>query len=341
MNHHRLSYPLLVILFLLFVFLSLVALSVGPANIPLSQTIRILLSGANTVAEGIKETSHNIIWNLRFPRILSGAIAGAALAVSGMVYQAIFRNPMSDPFVLGISSGAAFAVAFASYIGIVTAAAGVWTVPLVAFLGSLGTSILIFLLSRGVRRSPTTLLLTGIALNFLLSALMTLFLYLNRTQLQNIMQWTMGSFSNSSWIKVAILLAATLFSTIPMFALTKELDLLLLDNSTATSIGMNIRKVRISLLLLCTLSTSITVAFFGIIGFVGLMVPHIMRIIVGPKHKNLLPVSILGGAVMVIASDTIARIAISPSELPVGVITSLFGAPLFIILLINNKKRGE
>jgi iron complex transport system permease protein len=341
LNHHHLFYPLLIVLSILLVALSLVALSVGPANIPINDTVNILLSGPNHIREGIKQTFYNIVWNLRFPRILSGAITGAALAVSGMVYQAIFRNPMSDPFVLGISSGAAFAVAFASYLGLVTAAASVWTVPIVAFLGSLGTSLMIFVLSKGVRRSPTTLLLTGIALNFLLSALMTLFLYLNRAQLQNIMQWTMGSFSNSSWTKVLLLLIASLLSIIPMFALTKELDLLLLDNSTAVSIGMNIRKVRILLLLLCTVSTSITVAFFGIIGFVGLMVPHIMRIIVGPKHKNLLPVSIVGGAVMVIASDTIARIAISPSELPVGVITSLFGAPLFIILLINNKRGGQ
>ena len=329
----------MIILILLFIGLSLIALSVGPANIPVDQTVRILLSGPETVSEGIKSTSHNIIWNLRFPRILAGAVTGAALAVSGMVYQAIFKNPMSDPFVLGISSGAAFSVAFASYIGIVTAAAGVWTVPIVAFAGSLGTSILIFVLSNGIRRSPTTLLLTGIALNFLLSALMTLFLYLNRAQLQNIMQWTMGSFSNSSWTKVIILSISSLIGIIPIFAFIKELDLLLLDNFTAVSIGMNIRSVRIILLILCTVSTSVTVAFFGIIGFVGLMVPHIMRILVGPRHRNLLPVSIIGGAVMVIASDTISRIAISPSELPVGVITSLFGAPLFIILLVNNKKR--
>ncbi|MDC7245486.1 MAG: iron ABC transporter permease [Sphaerochaetaceae bacterium] len=329
----------MIILILLFIGLSLIALSVGPANIPVDQTVRILLSGPETVSAGIKSTSHNIIWNLRFPRILAGAVTGAALAVSGMVYQAIFKNPMSDPFVLGISSGAAFSVAFASYIGIVTAAAGVWTVPIVAFAGSLGTSMLIFVLSNGIRRSPTTLLLTGIALNFLLSALMTLFLYLNRAQLQNIMQWTMGSFSNSSWTKVIILSISSLIGIIPIFAFIKELDLLLLDNFTAVSIGMNIRSVRIILLILCTVSTSVTVAFFGIIGFVGLMVPHIMRILVGPRHRNLLPVSIIGGAVMVIASDTISRIAISPSELPVGVITSLFGAPLFIILLVNNKKR--
>lgn len=335
MKHHKYFYPLLIFLLLLLIILSLVALSVGPAHISIKDTVSIVMK-RNT--DSIPSTSIHIIWNLRLPRILGGIITGAALAVSGMTYQAIFRNPMSDPFVLGVSSGAAFAVAFASFLGIVGGAVGVWTVPIVAFTGSALTSLLIFFLSGGMRRSPTTLLLTGIALNFLLSALMTLFLYLNRAQLQNIMQWTMGSFAASSWNKVAILSVTTFIGIIPMFFLTRELDLLLVDNTTAVTIGMNIRGVRMFFLLLCTISTSITVAFFGIIGFVGLMVPHIMRLIVGPKHRNLLPVSIVGGGVMVALSDLIARSAISPSELPVGVITSLAGAPLFIILLLNNKR---
>ena len=335
MNHHKYFYPLLIILIILLLFLSLLALSVGPAQLSIKDTVSILLSKNNNE---IQSTSYYIIWNLRLPRILGGIITGAALAVSGMIYQAIFRNPMSDPFVLGVSSGAAFAVAFASFLGIVGGAVGVWTVPIVAFSGSALTSLLIFALSGGMRRSPTTLLLTGIALNFLLSALMTLFLYLNRAQLQNIMQWTMGSFAASSWNKVSILSVTSLIGIVPMFFLTRELDLLLVDNTTAITIGMNIRGMRILFLLLCTISTSITVAFFGIIGFVGLMVPHIMRLIVGPKHRNLLPVSIVGGGVMVALSDLIARSAISPSELPVGVITSLAGAPLFIILLIHNKR---
>lgn len=335
MKHHKHFYPSLIFLTLLLITLSLVALSVGPARISIQDTISILLKRNNGA---IPETHFHIIWNLRLPRILSGIITGAALAVSGMIYQAIFRNPMSDPFVLGVSSGAAFAVAFASFLGIVGGAVGVWTVPIVAFSGSLLTSVLIFFLSGGMRRSPTTLLLTGIALNFLLSALMTLFLYLNRTQLQNIMQWTMGSFAGSSWNKVAIISVTSLIGVIPIFTLTKELDLLLLEEKTAMSIGMNIRTMRMVLLLLCTIMTSVTVAFFGIIGFVGLMVPHIMRLIVGPKHHNLLPVSIVAGGVMVALSDLIARSAISPSELPVGVITSLAGAPLFIILLLRHKR---
>ncbi len=334
MKHQTLFYPLLIFLTLLLLGISLVALTMGPANIPFTETIHILLHKGKYQGS----TTYHIIWNLRLPRILSGIITGAALAVSGMTYQAIFRNPMSDPFVLGVSSGAAFSVALASFLGIVSGAVGVWTVPTVAFIGSALTTLFIFILSGGIRRSPTTLLLTGIALNFLLSALMTLFLYLNRSQLQNIMQWTMGSFAASSWNKIGILSITSLIGIIPIFFMTRELDLLLLDNTTALTIGMSIRKMRIILLLLCTLSTSITVAFFGIIGFVGLMVPHIMRLIVGPKHHNLLPVSIVGGGVMVVISDLLARTVVSPSELPVGVITSLAGAPLFIILLINHKR---
>ncbi|NCB03845.1 MAG: iron ABC transporter permease, partial [Spirochaetia bacterium] len=252
MNRPTLFYPLLILLIILLIMFSLLALTMGPAEIPLSDTISILLNRS----KALKAISVHIIWNLRLPRILSGIITGAALAVSGMTYQAIFRNPMSDPFVLGVSSGAAFSVSLASFLGIVTGAVGAWTVPIVAFIGSAITTVFIFILSGGIRRSPTTLLLTGIALNFLLSALMTLFLYLNRAQLQNIMQWTMGSFAASSWNKVAILSVTTIIGIIPMFFLTRELDLLLLDNTTSLTIGMNIRTTRIILLLLCTLSTS-------------------------------------------------------------------------------------
>ncbi len=322
------------LLFLALVILFLVALASGSVSIPISEVLKAL-TGRQTE----NPTTSHIIWNLRFPRILGGIITGAALAASGMVYQGLFRNVMSDPFVLGISSGAAFAVALGAYLGIVSGAASAFVVPIVAFVGALGTSILIFFISGGIRNSPTTLLLTGIALNFLLSALMTLFLYLNRTQLHAILQWTMGSFVTSTWTKVLILSITTLIGTLPLFALTREMDMLLLDEASTHSLGVNLRQIRIILLILCTVSTrSVTVALYGIIGFVGLMVPHIMRLVAGPLHRRLLPLTLLGGAIMVVVSDLIARTAIAPSELPVGVITSIAGTPLFLILLVRRRK---
>ncbi|HCJ93766.1 MAG TPA: iron ABC transporter permease, partial [Sphaerochaeta sp.] len=192
-----------------------------------------------------------------------------------------------------------------------------------------------------VRRSPTTLLLTGIALNFLLSALMTLFMYLNRTQLQSIMQWTLGSFGTASWSKLGIMGATATLGIVPIMFLTRELDILLLDEASALSIGVSVKSVRLLLLVLSTLVTSVTVAFCGIIGFVGLMVPHIMRLITGPRHKTLMLFSIVGGALMMVGADTLARTVLGASELPVGIVTALAGAPLFIVLLANHRKENR
>lgn len=331
-------------LLLLFVLLGAIAyaLTLGPAGISVHKTIQILLSGSSyTPTEKFSLAHHTIIWNLRFPRTLTAVVAGAILSVAGMVYQALFRNPMADPYVLGISSGAAFGVAFASFVGFISGATGVWQLPLTAFLGSFGTALVIMILSGGTRRSPTTLLLTGIALNFFLSALMTLFMYLNRAQLQSIMQWTLGSFASASWSKLAILCGAALITIIPLLFFTRELDILLLDEASASSLGVSVKKVRLILLLLSTFATSITVAFCGVIGFVGLMIPHMFRLITGPRHRLLLLFSLLGGSLMAVLSDMIARTAVAPSELPVGVITALAGTPLFFFLLIQHRRSQQ
>lgn len=326
-------------LLLLLVAVLLISLAVGPAGITVKQTILILKDGPTYTANGnFSSAQHRIIWHLRLPRILTALVAGMVLAISGMVYQALFRNPMADPYVLGISSGAAFGVAFGIFIGLVGSATGVYQVPLAAFIGSAVATWAIFILSGGARRSPTVLLLTGIALNFLLSALMSLFMYLNRTQLHSIMNWTLGSFSTANWEKLLIMGVVSLVALLPITLLTRELDILLLDDASALSVGVSVRRIRLTLLLLSTLATSVTVAFCGIIGFVGLMVPHIMRLVVGPKHKHLLLFSLLGGALMMTVADTLARVILGAAELPVGIITAIGGAPLFIILLIRHKK---
>lgn len=334
--------PLAVTLLALLLLLLLTAMSLGPAGIPVSQIIHILSAGpqAGDSATTFSTAQHRIIWSLRLPRLLTALVAGIVLSVSGMVYQSLFRNPMADPYVLGISSGAAFGISLAAFLGIIGGATGIWQVPLVAFAGAAGTAFVILILSGGVRRSPTTLLLTGVALNFLLSALMTLFMYLNRAQLQSIMQWTLGSFSSASWAKLGILTVAAMIGIAPILFLTRELDILLLDESSAHALGVSVRTVRIILLGFTTFATAVTVAFCGTIGFVGLMVPHIMRLITGPQHRRLLPFSMIGGAIMMVGADTIARTALGSSELPVGVITAIAGAPLFIVLLVNTRRNS-
>lgn len=339
MVQKRFVIPLAIVLIVLLILLVITAMSLGPAGIPMSQIIHILIAGpSETDGATFSSAQQRIIWNLRLPRLLSALVAGVVLSVSGMVYQSLFRNPMADPYVLGISSGAAFGISLAAFLGILGGATGVWQVPLVAFVGASGTAFVILLLSGGVRRSPTTLLLTGVALNFLLAALMTLFMYLNRAQLQSIMQWTLGSFGSASWSKLGLMSIAALIGIIPILFLTRELDILLLDEASAHAIGVSVRTVRILLLAFTTFATSVTVAFCGTIGFVGLMVPHIMRLITGPQHRRLLPFSMIGGAIMMVGADTIARMALGSSELPVGVITAIAGAPLFIVLLVNSKR---
>jgi iron complex transport system permease protein len=333
--------PLLALLLMIaLIVLVLLAMSSGPAGISVKQVATSILMGPNyQIGQSVSESQHRIIWNLRLPRILMSLVSGAVLSVSGMVYQALFRNPMADPYVLGISSGAAFAISFAAFIGLIGGATGLWEVPLIAFLGSTGTALCILVLSGGVRRSPTTLLLTGVALNFLLSALMTLFMYLNRAQLQSIMQWTLGSFGSASWTKLLVLLIAAVIGLGPIFLMTRELDILLLDEASARSVGLPVKTVRLLLLLFTTFATAVTVSFCGTIGFVGLMVPHIMRLVTGPQHRHLVPFSLIGGAIMMVGADTVSRTVLGSSELPVGVITAIAGAPLFIILLIHARRR--
>ncbi len=334
MVNSRAVLPILTLLIVILLLFTITTLALGAANIKVSEVIKIIKEGPSSESS----PNNKIIWQLRFPRILTSVVAGSILAVSGMVFQALFRNPMADPYVLGISSGGAFGVAFGAYFNLISAVTGVWQIPLAAFVGSFGSALLILTLSGGVRRNTTTLLLFGVALNFLLSALMTLFMFLDRSQLQSILQWSMGSFATSSWQKLKVLTIVGFLGIIPLLFLTKELDILLVDEETALSLGVGVNKVRTVLLLCSTLITSVTVAFCGIIGFVGLIVPHIMRLIVGPKHKHLFLFSLFGGAFLTLISDTIARMAVAPSELPVGIITAIAGSPLFIILLVRHKR---
>ncbi|MGI6433223.1 MAG: FecCD family ABC transporter permease [Sphaerochaetaceae bacterium] len=318
------------------------SLASGAAGISLKQAVAILASGpASKSSELFSLAQHRIIWSLRFPRALSAALAGALLAAAGMVFQALFRNPMADPYVLGISSGAAFGVSLAAFILPAAIPLGLYHIPVAAFMGAMGTALIIIVLSGGRHGSPHTLLLSGIALNFFLSALMTLLMYLNRSQLQFILQWTLGSFSSATWQKLSILSVCAVVGLIPVVFFTRELDIMLLDEASALSVGVSVKAIRFVLLLSVTLFASATVAFCGIIGFVGLMVPHIIRFATGPRHGSLLPLSLLGGASLALASDLIAKTAVAPSELPVGIITALAGSPLFFLLLMQSRRRNR
>ena len=280
------------------------------------------------------QTMEDIILLLRLPRILLSLIVGMGLAASGTVFQGVFRNPMADPYILGISSGAALGVTLVTVSSISLAALGSLLLPASAFAGALAAAFLVLIISGGLRDSSLIpLLLSGIAVSFLLSAAISLLMYLNRDKAQSILFWTFGSFSSPSWQKVFIAGWPVLIGLAVVYIFHRDLDLLTLGEDSAQSLGLQVRRTRLILLGTATLMAAAAVMVSGIIGFIGLIVPHAVRLVTGPRHRQLLPWSMRTGALFCLLSDTIARSIMPPAEIPVGIITALFGAPYFLFLL--------
>lgn len=317
------------ILITLTLLLALAALTLGPSDISVGETLSILLGN------GDSGSKHYIIWQLRMPRILASMLNGAVLGFSGAIFQAALRNPMADPFILGVSSGASFGVAIALALGL----SSLIGFPVAALIGSVATTLAILALSFKRKGATTTLLLTGVAINYILSAAMTLLMVMNREQYQRILYWSLGSFSTATYSQVVVIAGAALLLFIPLSSAHKSLDMLLLDESTSQALGLSVSAVRLAVLLPASIATAICVSYFGVIGFIGLMAPHVSRLLVGPKHKHLLLPSALFGSLLMLGSDTLARILLESGELPVGVITSLLGVPLFIYLLRKGRYR--
>ena len=305
------------------VVLGIVSLTLGPARLSLADTL-LALTGKSLNA------SHTyILFQLRLPRVLTAILCGAILGGAGAVFQAVLRNPMADPFVLGVSAGASFGVALSITLGYATFLG----LPFSALLGALATTHLIFLVGSKHKVSQTTLLLTGVAANYILSAGMTLLMFLNHEHYDRILFWTLGSFTSSTWQQVFLMVLCILVFIVPMRLSHTEMDMLLLDEGSALASGLPLQKIRILLLLLATFAVATCVSFFGVIGFIGLMAPHMARLLLGPKHSKMLLPTCLFGSVLLLGSDTLARLLLPSGEMPVGVITSILGAPLFIWML--------
>lgn len=309
------------LLVLLFV-LTIVGVCIGSVAIPLSTVVEAVFGTGN--GSNASQSAVFIIRNIRLPRVVCAVLAGSALALGGLVFQSVFRNPMADSYILGVSSGASCLIGFNMLLAI-----GLGN-TFAALVGSLCTTALLFSTAKG---DHNRLLLSGIAVNFLLSALTTLTIYLGRRQLDTVLYWTMGSLSGSSWPRAAILAAVVVLSSFVLMARASVLDILLLDDSTAISSGLDARVARMLLLAMASALTAVVVSFCGIIGFVGLMSPHFARLIIGAKHRGLIPTSMLLGAVILLLSDILSRSIVAPSELPIGIITSILGAPVFLVLL--------
>lgn len=277
-----------------------------------------------------------IFWNLRLPRVLLCLLAGIALSVSGAAYQSVFRNPLTDPYILGVSSGASLGAAIAILLGLQSIP---WGVGGTALATALLTVLLIYrIASIGNRMHTTTLLLTGVCLTFLISAVISFLMVLHQDKMDAIIFWTMGSFASASWVDVWMLLPVTTVGVAVVLYHARDLNILLAGGETAQSLGVEVEKVKRRILFFTTLMVAFAVSCCGVIGFVGLVVPHCVRLVAGPDNRRVVPCSILLGASFLLVCDTLARTLFQPSELPVGSLTAILGAPLFIYLLYKNKK---
>ena len=319
-------------MFLLFLTLCLISLSVGSVHINIINVIRSLID-VFTGTSSLSSQEKLILYSVRLPRILFAGIVGASLALGGVVFQAMLRNPLADPYVLGISGGSALG----AIAGIIIGASSFYLgISLLAFCGALATVFLVFVVAGGTRGPllDNSLLLSGVVVNAFFSAAILFFLSIvNSMELRSITFWLMGDLSRAS-AKESLLAAICLFAGfLIIYAQAQKLNLIVQGEETAQHLGVNIEHTKQLLLIVTSLITAVAVSMAGIIGFIGIMVPHMMRLVFGSDHRLLLPTAALFGASFLVIADTLARLVLAPAELPVGVITALCGAPYFIFLL--------
>lgn len=335
---------MVIILTVVLIFTIILSLNVGFAQIPFSTVLKILAKrmpflGNLVDSSNVSYVEETIIIQIRMPRILAGALVGAALAAAGVVYQGIFKNPMADPYVLGVSAGAAVGASLAIVLGIGFTLLGLSTVSISAFAGSLIAVFVVYNVSRVGSRVPVTmLLLSGIAVGIFLSAIVAVLQVIAGEKLHTIVFWLMGGFSYVEWKDVWAILPLICLGTVVIYFYARDLNILALGEETAQHLGVDVEKVKKLLLVFGSLVTASAVSISGLIGFIGLVIPHITRIMIGPDHRILLPTSIIVGAIFLVICDAVARVIVSPVELPVGVITALSGGPFFIYLLRKKKE---
>lgn len=309
------------------------ALGVGPAWISPAEVVRVSLGGG-------AEVSRAIVLDIRLPRTVLAALVGCALGVSGAAMQGLFRNPMADPYIVGISPGAALGAVLATVLGLTAGFAGLSAVPLAAFAGGLVAALLVVTLARQGRRVPVAdLLLVGLAVGAFAGALYSfLVLTLDDGRIAGVLFWLLGSFSPADWERVLVALPYLAVSVAGLLLLARELDVFSLGEEEAGYLGIRVERLKLAAIALAALAASAAVAVSGVIGFVGLIMPHVARLMVGPRHVVLIPVSGLWGATFLVIADVAARTAVPSSEIPVGVVTALCGAPFFLYLLNRSRK---
>ena len=318
----------------------ILALSVDSPYIPPSTTSQIIFSKLPfvSITPTWSASVETVILDLRMPRIILSGLVGAALGVAGATYQGLFRNPLADPYLIGVSQGAALGAVIGFMLPI---SWGIWqlsAVPMFAFIGGLSAVAIVYSLARVHKTLPTTtLILAGVALGALLSAITTFLMLTSKETLHGVYSWLLGGFSYVDWMEVEITLPLVAIGVIFICLYGRPLNVMQLDEEQAQQLGINVERTKRILLLAATLITAAAVAFSGIIGFVGIIIPHAVRLIWGPDYRFLLPLSALSGGIFLILANLLARTILSPMVIPLGIITAFFGAPFFLYLLRRRK----
>lgn len=326
--------------------ISMASIMTGAISIPLQRIVSALGQGWLFPVIPGYETDRIVIYTVRIPRTLSGALVGGGLAVSGAMMQGLFRNPLADPGLVGVSSGAALGAAISIVlVGSLTMLQplGIALTPVAAFLGGLCSTLLLYAAAtRKGRTSTATMLLAGLGLGALAGAITGFIVYLsNDEQLRDLTYWFMGGLGGATWRQLAVSAPFILALFIVAPSLSRGLDALVLGESTARHLGIDVQFVKAMLIVTVALAVGACVALSGVVGFVGIVVPHLLRQVIGPEHRYLLPASALFGACLVICADMLCRTIVAPAELPLGILTAAIGAPVFLLILLRGRTLVE
>ncbi len=317
-----------------------VGLAVGPVHIGLGAIVRSALSyvpGLH-VRQPLDAVDRAVLWQLRAPRVALAALVGGMLAVAGSAYQGVFRNPLADPYLLGVAGGAGLGATLAIVYG-ATAAGPRWTVPLAAFAGAIAAVVATYVLGRsaGAARTTGALVLAGVTVATFTAAVQTFVQQRHTDVLQNVYSWLLGGFSTSTWVDVAVCAPYIAVSSLVLVLHRRVLDVLSLGDDEAASLGIDVARARLTIVVAATLGTAAAVSVSGLIAFVGIIVPHTVRLLFSTSYRAVVPLSLLTGAGFLVLTDVLARSVLSPAELPIGVVTAFFGAPFFAVVLRTSR----
>jgi len=319
---------------------TIVSVSVGAAGLSINGIVAEMLDRLPwvEVESGLSSTDTSVLWQVRLPRIALGALVGGMLALAGTSYQGIFRNPLADPYLLGVAAGAGLGATLAIVYGPQTGGTSIAIIGPAAFAGALIAAMGSYVLGTVGKATTITLILAGVAVAAFLTAIQTYVQLRNTDSLREVFSWMLGRISTAGWREVRAILPLVAISFIVIFLHRRLLDVLALGDEEATTLGVSVTTVRLVVLVAASLGTAAVVAVSGLIGFVGIIVPHALRLVIGTSYARLVPLSFLAGATFLVFADLIGRTIISPAELPIGVVTAFIGAPFFLAILLRSER---